>query len=64
MFYCKYRNKVRKSNCLKSVESNKYNEFLSLFLARRNSNKTNKILTNLTTTIFLYVKDMLLITIA
>jgi len=64
MFYCKYCDKVKKLDCLKSVKLNKYNKFLSLFFARRNSNKTNKILINLTTTIFSYIKDIFLIIVA
>ncbi len=59
MSYCKYRDKIRKPSYLKSVKSNKYNKFLSLFFAKRDSNKTNKILINLITIIFLYIKDML-----
>jgi len=64
MFYCKYRDKVRNLNCLKSVKLNKYNKFLNLFLARRDSNKINKILINLTTTIFSHIRDMFLIIVA
>ncbi len=63
MLYCKYRDKVRRLDCLKSVKLNKYSKFLSLLLARRDSNKTNKILIDLITTVFSHIKDMLSITI-
>jgi len=42
MFYCKYRNKIRKLDCLKSIKLDKYSRFFSLLLAKRNSNKTKK----------------------
>jgi len=58
--YCKYRNKVRKFDCLKSVKLNKYSKSLSLLFVKRDNNKTNKILINLTT-IFSHKKDILLI---
>jgi hypothetical protein len=63
MSYCKYCDKVRKLDCLKNVKSNKDNRFLNLLFAKCDSNKTNKILINLTTTIFSHIKDILLITI-